>query len=437
MMRVRSKVHLLPALCWPPSRLGMLLGGVVMCGVFAAVSVAQEPGGTQPAPAAWRFERADGTAVVGALQSLDPAGIVLASPDGNVTLALEAVRALEPVEKPAATAMDARVWLTDGSFLAGGSIVFEGREMSLEQDGTRLVMPQNAVAKVAWNLAGDDAAVGAAVPVWQATVPADVDSDLIVIRKSVDPEPVYQCVPCAILAIDAEHVTVALDDDRIPVKRERVAGLVWLRAESEVQLQGPVVDLVGGRLLTREVRYLADSGSLTMVTAWSPEVTVPVTAVRRIDLAAGRTVSLTTLLPEASSVEPAFASLSKVDELGVAFEPRILLSGDVAPSGLSGPMILAMPRTVLRWKLPAGVRQLRMTAAGERLQGGGADLVVVVDGQERMRRAIASDGSAGVEIDVDVSGGRSLEVHVDFPSGLAGQLVGLGRIQLIDPRLEK
>lgn len=436
-MRVRSKVHVLPALCWPLSRLGMVLGGLVACGVFAAVSVAQEPGGPRPAPAAWRFDRADGTSVVGTLQSLDAAGIVLASTDGDVTLSLEEVRALEPVEKPSAAAMDARVWLTDGSLLAGGGIVLEGREMSLDQDGTTLMLPQNAVAKVAWNLAGDDTAVGAAVPEWQASVPAEVDSDLIVIRKSVDPEPVYQCVPCAILAIDAEHVTVALDDDRIPVKRERVAGLVWLRAESDVQLQGPVVDLVGGRLLTREVRYLADSGSLQMVTAWSQEVAVPVAAVRRIDLAAGRTVSLTALVPEASSVEPAFASLSKVDELGGAFEPRILPSGDVAPSGLSGPMILAMPRTVLRWKLPAGVRQLRMTAAGERLQGGGADLVVMVDGQERMRRVIPSDGSAGVEIDVEVSGGRSLEVHVDFPSGPAGQLVGLGRILLIDPRLEK
>ena len=436
-MRVRSSVHSLSPLCWPPSRLGMSLGGMVACCVFAAMSLAQEPGGSQRASDAWRFDRADGTQVVGELRSLDAAGIVLGSADGEVTIALDEVRALEPVEKPAAAAMDARVWLTDGSLLAGSSVQLEGREMSLEQGGTTLVLPQTAVAKVAWNLAGGEPAVGAAAPVWQTAVPAEVDSDLIVIRKSVDPEPIYQCVPCAILSIDAEYVTVALDDDRIPVKRERVAGLVWLRAESEVQLQGPVVDLVGGRLLTREVQYLAESASLQVVTAWSPEVTLPVAAVRRIDLAAGRTVSLTTLPPEASSVEPAFAGLAEVDELGVAFEPRILSSGDIAAGGVSGPMILAMPRTVLRWKLPAGVRQLRMTAAGERLQGGGADLVVVVDGQERTRRAIASDGSAGVEIDVDVSGGRSLEVHVDFPSEPFGRLVGLGRIQLIDPRLEK
>lgn len=423
----------LPARRWAFWRLSLCSACVLACCALAAHASADEP--ASPA-GGWRFDRADGTQVVGGLNALDARNIGVATPDGVVTFAAEEVRGLGPVEKPAVPECEARIWMTDGSLLAGNGLTLEGRDLAFEQEGTRLVLPQGAIAKIAWNLSGAET-VGASVPAWQAAVPAEVDSDLIVIQKSADPEPVFQCVPCAILSIDAENVTVALDEDRIPVKRERVAGLVWLRAESDASLQGPVVELTAGRVLARDVRFIADTNSLEMVTAWSAGLSVPVAAVRRIDLAAGRTISLTTLLPDTTSVEPAFAGLGQVEALAAAFEPRMLSSGDVLPNGLAGPMILAMPRTVLRWKLPAGVRQLRMTVAGERLAGGGADLVVVVDGNERLRHGVASDGGAGDALDVDVSGGRSLELQIDFPSGASGRLAGLGRIRLIDPRLEK
>jgi hypothetical protein len=432
-MLLPSSMQPLAARRWASWRLSLWAACVLACCALAARASADEPAALD---SEWRFDRADGTQVVGALNALDARNIVVATPEGVVTFAADDVRGLGPVEKPAVPEFEARIWMTDGSLLAGNGLTLEGRDLALDQEGARLVLPQGAVAKIAWNLSGAET-VGPSAPAWHAAVPADVDSDLIVIQKSADPEPVFQCVPCAILSIDEEHVTVALDEDRIPVKRDRVAGLVWLRAESDVSLQGPVVELAAGRVLTRDVRFVADTNSLEMMTAWSAGLRVPVAAVRRIDLAAGRTISLTTLVPDESTVEPAFAGLGQVEALAAAFEPRMLSSGEVLPNGLEGPMILAMPRTVLRWKLPAGVRQLRMTVVGERLAGGGADLVVVVDGNERLRRGVASDGGAGDAIDVDVSGGRSLEVHIDFPNGVSGRLAGLGRIRLIDPRLEK
>lgn len=413
--------------------------GLWVFGVSLVAALVTAVGSGVPAEAVeWVFNTAEDGQQVGQLSMLNAEEVAFTTSAGEVTVAATAVRAIEPVEKPQPGVFAARLWLTDGSLLAATELQLAGPEFVLRQGTNELRLPQAAVARVAWSLEGDaESVVSSVPPVWQSVVPASAESDLIVIRKSVDPEPVYQAVPCAILEIDAEAVTVALDEDRIPVKRERVAGLVWLRADKESDIPGPVVDLVGGRVLAREVRYLSENDSIELVTDWSASLVVPAAAVRRIDLAAGRTVSLATLPTEDISVAPFFSGLAGVDELAAAFQPRMVAAGERGPGGLSGPLIVARPRTVLRWKMPAGVRQLRMTALAERSQTGGADVVVVVDGEELLRRTLSPAAEEGEVIDLAVAGGRRLELHVDFPAAASGGLQGLGRVRLLDPRLEK
>lgn len=407
---------------------------VIVWAVLAVVA----PSGTAHATDAWRFDVADGGRQIGELARLTSSDVAFVSPDGEVSLPAVAVRVIEPVEKPPVAATTTRLWLTDGSLLAGDAVETRGTDLILTQQGRPLRVPQQAVARIAWNLSDEvpESQTLTAAPDWQAMLPAAVDSDLIVIRKATDPEPVYQGVPCAILSIDQTHVTVALDDDRIPVKRERVAGLVWLRSGPDAAVQGPVVDLVAGRLLTTAVDYLPQQASFRFETAWSRELVLPAAAVRRIDLAAGRTVSLAEQPAEETRVEPFFAGLAQLDDLAVAFAPRIL-TADLAESAGGGPMIVATPRTSLRWKLPTGVQRLRMQAEVERPQAGGGELAVIVDGTERLRCAVSPEQPEAVAIDVDVAGGRRLEIVVDFPAASVSGQAGLGRLRLLDPRLEK
>ena len=408
-----------------------------MAWVWAVLAVVAPPGAAAAADA-WRFDVADGGRQIGELARLTPSDVAFVSPDGEVSLPAAAVRVIEPVEKPPVAAAATRLWLTDGSLLAGDAVETSGADLILTQQGRPLRVPQQAVARLAWNPSGDESESQTltAAPDWQATLPAAVDSDLIVIQKATDPEPVYQGVPCAILSIDQTHVTVALDDDRIPVKRERVAGLVWLRAPLDAAVPGPVVDLVAGRVLTTAAAYLPEQYAFRFETAWSRDLVVPAAAVRRIDLAAGRTVSLVEQPAEETRVEPFFAGLAELDDLAVAFAPRIL-TADLAESAGGGPMIVATPRTSLRWKLPTGVQRLRMQAEVERPQAGGGELVVIVDGSERLRCAVSPEQPEAAVIDVDVAGGRRLEIVVDFPAAAASGQAGLGRLRLLDPRLEK
>lgn len=388
---------------------------------------------------AWRLATAEGTSSLGELARLDASELVLIAADGEIRFPLASVRTIEPAERPAqAASLAVRVWLTDGSVLSSEDVATSGRDLTLQQQGREIVVPQDAVERIAWNPQSGDGQAGDLLqpPAWQSVVPAAVESDLIVIRKAVDPEPVYQAVPCAILSIDAEHVTVALDEDRIPVKRERVAGLVWLRTRRDAEVAGPVVDLTAGRLLTTGVQLQPETGDFQFTTAWSPGFTVPAASIRRIDLAAGRTVSLVTLPPEDIRVEPFFPRLAELDELAVAFQPRLLTAEQTASE--SRPQMLVMPRTIMRWKLPAGVQRLRMQALVERPQAGGAELAVVVDGTEVFRQAIheRAEADSGF-VDVDLLGGRRLEIVVDFPAVAEGSPSGLGRLRLLDPRLEK
>lgn len=427
------RLSLVSTRCVPGRSLSRLIRGSVCLLVLVAIA--------SPANAAgnWRFEGADGSSQFGKLTGLNATDVTFVSNAGQVELPALAVRVIEAVEKPKSLPAGARVWLADGSLLKGDALQTGSEGLTLRQQGETLSIPLKAVSKIAWDLSGQGSEPAAimSIPEWQSSVPTAVDSDLIVIRKATDPDPVYQCVPCAILSIDAEHVTVSLDEDRIPVKRERVAGLVWLRAETEAPVRSAVVDLAGGRLLATDVRFLSDRQVFQFDTMWSQGITIPVASVLRIDLAAGRTVSLVAVPPEETIVEPFFPGLSKLDELSSVFEPRIITAEQAASASVGRPLLLATPKTSMRWKVPQGTQRLRMAAAVDRPQTGGCDLVVVVDGTEVLRRNITSETDQPELIDVSVAGGRRLEIVVDFPAVSRRGQSGLGRLRLIDPRLEK
>ena len=149
-----------------------------------------------------------------------------------------------------------------------------------------------------------------------------------------------QCVPCAIVGITADAVRVVLDGETIPVKRERVVGLRWLR--EPVVVGGIIVEVSGGMLSASRVE-------------WSPaglvvddEVRVPAAALRSIDYAAARTTRLAGLATDQLDVEPFFGSLADIKELAAAFRPRVIMAEEGDPRR----DLLIHPRTVAVWRVP-------------------------------------------------------------------------------------
>ncbi len=384
----------------------------------------------------------DGATVSGALAAIDAAGVRLAdSPPGSgsvVTVPVDRIRAVRRTDaEPAGEPRRLAVQLLDGSTIDGDDVAWDGTGAVaiLRPDG-RIEVPAARVRSVAWRGA-DGAAAG-----WLDEVPEGTQSDLVVVGTAAGRE----FVECAITAVAADAVTVLLDEEKIPVKRSKVVGLLWLRAAAaDGAGQGRLaVSLRGGRVRADAI-------------AWSPEglvldgdVRLPADAFAGVDYAAGRRVSLSDITAERADVEPWFGSLAKGDGLAAYFAPRTIRPA--AAGAGEPPTIVMRPRSRVVWRLPAESRRLRTVVAPHAgpQAADAAELVVAADDRELFRGRVdaaalspaepaAAGGaagagrSAGIPLDLDVTGARRLTVTIDF---VAGGGLG-GAVRFIDPVIER
>ena len=260
-------------------------------------------------------------------------------------------------------------------------------------------VPIDGVDSVSWSPAA--AGGGATPPDWLASLPERPEGDLVVVRRADG----FECVECAILEIDDEHVVVLLDGERIPVRRERVAGLRWLRP-AEPPPSGRVhVRVTGGMVAATTVH-------------WSPErlviderMLLPASWLRSIDFAAGRTVRLATLEPERVDVQPLLAGTADSPRLTAFLAPRWVPDASEAEERV----LVVRPRTALVWRVPPESRVFRVRAvAGV----GRTSLVIGVDDREPLRRELvaASGSPADCTLEIDVAAARRLSVMVDVPA---------------------
>lgn len=374
--------------------IGRLLAATTM---LALVGVAQADGGDA------RIERTDGSMTRGTLLAVDAKTVAIAKTDGKASLPLSEVRrvVLDQTTK-AAAAPTVTVTLVDGGVLSGTGVTQkEGVVIVASTDGDTTV-PAERVKRLAWMTAGEGE------PAWVSGLPPEPGSDLLVVNR----EGRHEFVECAVTSLGPDTVTAVLDGEAIPVKRAKVAGIVWLR-EATPPAGGIVVVVRGGRLQASDVRWTGEGLVLDGV------VRMPAASLRSIDFAAGRTVPLATIDPERIDVDPFFAGLRGIPGLASFFAPRTITG---ATEG--GPAVLLVrPRTLLTYRVPADSRRFRArierdvpaTAAAQ------VDVVLSVDEKEAVRRRI--DGSkAGepVAIDADVGGARRITLTIDFVKGDIG-----------------
>ncbi len=361
-----------------------------------------------------RVERADGGLVSGRLVRIGAAGVVVEAAGSETVIPLDGVRTVESTAAQGVTEGIVRLSLVDGGWLEGSDLSWDGTAVSVTRPDGIVELPVERLRSVAWRsgkAAGAQPVPGAA---WLGALPDSIESDLLIVGS----DEAHEFVECAITSITAQTVSVVLDEETIPVKRSKIIGLHWLRTAPEVTRSGAVaVDLAGGSLR-------AD------VVEWSPQgmvldgsVRLPADALRRIDWAAGRTVSLVSLATERLDVEPYFGALGRLPGLTAYFSPRGVGPGE----GFAAPGLVVRPRTVAVWRLPPESRRLRTTvapAAGSRASGG-ALLVIALDDRELFRRQIDArvctpDFPEGVPLDLDVAGGRRLTISVDFSAADPG-----------------
>jgi hypothetical protein len=370
---------------------------LVMSTMLTLASVAHAESGDA------RVERTDGSVSRGTLLAVDPDAVTITTADAPVKLPLAEVRrvVLDQTTKAAAEPT-VKILLVDGGELSGTDVAqADGTLVVASPDGA-ITLPIERVKRIAWIGAGE------ADPAWIPGLPPKPGSDLLVVNRETGQE----FVECAVTGLGADAVSVVLDGDTIPVKRAKVAGIVWLR-EQTPPAGGIVVSVRGGRMQASSVR-------------WSPKgfviddaLRMPAASLRSIDFAAGRTVPLATLEPERVDFEPFFGGLRDVPGVAAFFEPRT-----ITPPTDDGPSVmLVRPRSVLTYRVPADSRRFRArierdvpaTATAQ------VEAVVMVDDKEVVRRRIdAATAAKPLTIDADVTGGRRITLTIDFVPGDVG-----------------
>ena len=352
--------------------------------------------------------------VTGRLESITTDAILLGDGDRS-RVPVADVRRLEVVGPLEAVRPAVVLRLADGGRLAGTAFTAADGEARLTRtDASRgestAALPLDLVQLVSWPRPDEDPAE----PAWLAAVPDRPESDLVVVRK----EDGVECVECAIVAVGDDAVTVLLDGERIPVNRDRVAGLRWLRPPPPATGRTHV-DVRGGHLAADGIAWSASGlvldGRLTLPASW----------LVGIDYAAGRTVRLVDLESEKTVVEPFFASAAAIPEIRRFFAPRVVAGGDGGAAAL-----VLRPRTVGVWRVPPGSRRFRTVVHQEGSRPGRSVVTVALDDREVFRHE-PSATAAAAPLDVDVTGGRRLTITVDFGGGLGEP------VRLAHPAFEK
>jgi hypothetical protein len=384
--------------------------------LLAAVPTSADTGRAEASPNV-RLELTAGEAIAGVLRAIAQEGIRIEVGGQPRDLPAAEVRRLVRDAAAEGARPTVRATTRDGGLLSGTGCRQVADRLVIDHPEGPMSLPLDRIARVAWLSAGEDA------PAWLDALPESPTADLVVVRRDEG----HTFVECAVTALSDEAVTVVLDGETIPVKRAKVAGIVWLRPVAAAAT-GPVVTITDGRLVAARLR-------------WSPEefvvddaIDLPPAVLESIDFAVARTIPLASLEAESTAVEPAFGGLAAVKELAGFFAPRPLPSGD-------GPPDLAIrPRTVATWRVPANSRLFRALLIRDVPATSPAivDVRVAVDDRQAFHARLApaadrhDDHAAAEAIEVDVSAARRLTVSVDFAGGSLGCPV-----RLIEPVFEQ
>lgn len=375
----------------------------------------------------------DNSIQTGRLVELTTAEVVIETDGERKTLLLEELIGLNPVEAPAAAAGSPAAWiqLNDGSLLtATGFATASGKVQAPLLGGGQLEAKTSAVHWARFKPQNEQQAAD-----WAKIIAADAAADLIVIRKDERIDYLEGIVE----DITDEVVNFRLDGELVPVRREKVEGVVYFHANRgpAPAPAGVVHDTAGSHLNAAQLA-LTDGG-FQITTASGVQLTRPMAAIRQIDFSAGKIQYLSEIEPRSIEWTPFFSPAGDDPQLTALYRPRMNLPlsndtarGDEALLQLRMTNADGVPeihtyskgiamhsRTRITWQLPDSFSSLKAVAGIDaRYRNlGDVELVVEGDGKE-LFRAHVSGREEPLLLDIDLTGVRRLTILADFGKNL-------------------
>jgi len=373
-----------------------------------------------------------GEQLTGQLVALDDEQAVLETPDGRREVDADTLLGIDvSPDDPDATDRFARpgVWieLTDGSLIAATKCVVGEQEANIELvGGASPTFPSAAVRAVRFSPPTD-----AINDAWRTLLDEQHTGDMLVIRRG-DALDYHRGV---VETIGEEKVRFNLDGDVLPVPREKLHGVAYLRSAPAPGGEiGTIVTRGGSRWSVRSLRL---NGKLQWTTPAGVTVREPLARLESIDFSGGKVVYLSDLEPRSIDWRPYMPLDTPLESRRALFRPRWGRPGDGVALRLDGHEfdrgVLMHSRGVLVYLLPEAFQRLQATVGiGDDGRPHG-DAVLHIEGDGRQLLELHLRGTdPPQEVDVDLTGVRRLTVTVDYGQGMdIGDQVILAKARLL------
>lgn len=328
-----------------------------------------------------------------------------------------------PVAQPAAPSVNIiEVMVSDGSRLTGSKIALNASELKLTSSDLGVITARKNVIRSIRFTANDNKLDEA----WQKILDRDSKKDVIVVRKDNK----LDFLAGIAGAIDDEVVKFLVDGEEVPVKRERVYGLIYQppaatgKTQSIIDLQGDV-KLQSKQIVSKDQNY-------EVVLASGVSLTVPATQVRSIDFSLGKVRQLSQLKPTEVQYVPFWDQVWEYrKDVGPLSSP-IMLGGQPYPKGVS-----IHSKTKLTYRLQGEYRLFQTTMGIDDMSDdtgtlGDVKLTISGDGKTLLEAEVKGT-DAPRKVDLNVTGVRDLQILVDF----GGDLDTADWLSLADAKLVK
>ena len=368
-------------------------------------------------PAEFTVETLDGQKIAGALVEFNDQSIAVDTGSGRREIEVSSIARIAQKDAESKQPRPS-VWiaLTDGSRLTATSLSVDGEHADVRlTSGESLRIPRRQVQHV--RLKNQDEEIARE---WKKILQTDSDADLLVIRKQGK----IDFLEGVVGDISSIHVKFSLDGDVIPVKIEKVEGIVYHRRSGEAPAEAQsTFHVAGGGRVPAVSWKLDDKGRVFAKTPLELSITIPLVAVTRVDLTAGKLAYLSDLEPTATKWTPYIGGGDELPLLEVMFRPRNNKAMDGGPLRLGGrdyaKGLAIHSRTLMTFELRAKYRRFK-TLAGidDRMRDRGhVELVITGDGRE-LYKVTMQGKDKPVEIDLDISKVRRFHILVDYGKDL-------------------
>jgi hypothetical protein len=373
----------------------------------------------------------DGDAVGGDITALNGKQLVLKTEKGPVTLDIAKLAMISgrPLDDDAAGKQEAIVELGDGSVLLGGEFTSKDGVALITGSGEQQI-PASKLRSVRF-ATGEPLAPKLAKQ-WAEITASKAAGDLLVVRKN----DAFDYLEGIIKDVDAENCQFEIDGEVIPVKRAKVAGLVYARhgGDEPAEAAAKLTMTYGARMNLRAFELV--DGNLKGTMVGGTEFEVPLEQLARLDFSTGKIAYLSDLEPEEAVFTPLVGFSTPPQGLLGYFNYRRDVGFDQTPLKLDGKEfrkgLSLASRTSLAYKLPGKFRVFRASVGidDSTRETGNVHLEISGDGKILWQGEVRGDEPAQ-QLELEIGGVKRLTFLADYGAGLdVGDRLDLGEAQI-------